>query len=250
MRVALAAPPEVIERKQSVFMGEQDALLAAVGAAAADLAVETPKRRDSVKKERRKRRDSEEGGTPKRRDSSANKDRASKYEALEPEPLNLIRTALIPVVMAVASFGDAAGYRTIRMLAVGLLHKLCASSEDVLKVVSGYALQSDFVKRVLDAARGAQSTGEAIEEEEEAIDDRSTARATKRLQILAVELTFRLTECEDGAKTVKAAGGPRALEELCAELLKHPRHYALRTTGAFRAAKLATTAGGRARRRL
>ncbi|KAH8088855.1 hypothetical protein JL720_6823 [Aureococcus anophagefferens] len=178
--------------------------------------------------------------------------------AVRPSHATLARTSTIPVTVGIASFDpNLPGYCTIRMLALGLLHKLCMSSLDILNIVAAYA--TDLAPIILNTAhdpvphrRGVvcaigaddvEGASHRIIHDDGSASSESTAslapQAAKRLQILAVETCFRLAECEEGARAIARARGTKALEALCATLLVHPRHYALRTIGAFRAAKLA-----------
>lgn len=194
-----------------------------------------------------------------------------------PPQASLHPLSTIPMAVGIISFdSNTAGYATIRMLAMGLIHKLIMSSDDLLRVIASYA--PDLAAGILNTAhdpiphilsqhdhlagehkygkhrerRGVVSAigrddvlgiANRIVHDDGSASSESIATlapaASKRLQILAVETCFRLAECDEGARAVARSRGVKALESLCATLLVHPRYYALRTIGAFRAAKLA-----------
>lgn len=149
------------------------------------------------------------------------------------------------------------GYIPIRTLAVGTLCKLSHTSDDLLSLVAAYA--SHFVTALYDLAKGSfpadlvpnhvchNKLDSAVPpisllKKNEAPDEFDKVRArrcVRSLQVLAVDLTFRLGECAEGHKAVCQAMGPRALEHLSALLVTAPGDNEMRALGAFRIAKLA-----------
>lgn len=142
------------------------------------------------------------------------------------------------------------GYIPIITLAVGTLCKLAYTSDDLLAIVAAYS--SHFVDALYHLAKGSfrenfrDEVDSAVTTKEagilicDAASDVSRARRCARtLQLLSVNLTFRLGECSDGRKAIRDARGAKALEQISSLLTIIPDDDEMRAIGAFRTAKLA-----------